>query len=81
MGKHKVTIFRPRLERIVVTVSAPSRYAAGEKAFEKAETMPPEAWELLRPEACFYAGASGYDNTAFTTDAEIIHHNGNEFVE
>jgi hypothetical protein len=61
--KHTVTVYRPRIERVTVTVEAPSRYAAEERAFDVADQR--SDWTLLDQRAGWYCGQSHYDNDPF----------------
>lgn len=63
--KYTLEVYRPRLERVTVTVTAASEYEATNKAFEKADTLAPEKWDMLPTTTDFYCGHTGWDGEMF----------------
>jgi hypothetical protein len=71
-AKRKVTVFRPRLEKLDLYVTADSDYEATEKALEAAHRRSnSKGWELLDHRAEFYCGDSTYDREPFVMNDDV----------
>lgn len=68
MPKFTFEVYRPRLERTKVTVTAKSEYDAIEASFAKAEKVPQEKWEMTPTTIAFYCGQSPIQLDLFIPD-------------
>lgn len=72
MPKFTFEVYRPRLERTTVTVTAKSEYDATELAFKKSDTLPPEAWKMTPETIAFYCGHDPHGMEKFIPDEDSI---------